>query len=241
MQNKILIGLALTLAVLVFIPLYWATESGRQAEAREQMKAEAFKRGGALYASQCASCHGPGGGGGVGPALKSTRLDEPTLHKIIARGVAGKAMPAFGEEDSGPLNTHQVNDLVVFIKDWESLPLTAIGAEGATPAHVSPAPTSAPAASADRGKAIFEGKCGGCHTIDGLTAGTVGPNLTQIGTVAETRVPGTSAEDYIHQSIVDPSAHLVEGFPDNVMPKNFNTLLSEEQLSDLIAFLLSLK
>jgi hypothetical protein len=40
---------------------------------------------------------------------------------------------------------------------------------------------------------------------------------------------------------VDPNAHVVEGFPENVMPQNFEELLSQEQMEDLVAFLLSLE
>jgi cytochrome c oxidase subunit 2 len=93
-----------------------------------------------------------------------------------------------------------------------------------------------------RGQQVFlNSGCTGCHTISGLSAGTVGPNLTQIGTTAETRVEGQSAEEYIRQSILMPNEHIVEGFPQNVMPQNFGELLSQDQLNDLVSFLLAQK
>ena len=81
--------------------------------------------------------------------------------------------------------------------------------------------------------------CGGCHTIEGLSAGVVGPNQTNIGSMAETRIPGMSAEDYIRESILDPSAYIVEGYQDNIMPKNYDELIEADQLDDLVAFLLA--
>jgi hypothetical protein len=49
-----------------------------------------------------------------------------------------------------------------------------------------------------------------------------------------------SAEEYIRQSILDPSAHLVEGYQD-LMPKAYSQTLNPEQLNDLVAFLLAQK
>jgi hypothetical protein len=34
---------------------------------------------------------------------------------------------------------------------------------------------------------------------------------------------------------------VVEGYPDDVMPKNYSELLETEQITDLVAFLLSLR
>ncbi len=49
----------------------------------------------------------------------------------------------------------------------------------------------------------------------------VGPGLLSIGERAVGRVPGLTAADYLRQSIIDPSAYVVEGYGD-LMPKNFS-------------------
>ena len=102
--------MALTLIIAIGIPLYWATAAGRQEAARERQQAEAVGRGAELYSLACASCHGSKGEGKIGPALKGSTLDRNVLEKIIARGIAGTAMSAFGEEDGGPLKRHQIKD-----------------------------------------------------------------------------------------------------------------------------------
>lgn len=82
--------------------------------------------------------------------------------------------------------------------------------------------------------------CSTCHSLEpGVTV--VGPSLAGIGSRAGSAVPGLSAEEYIRQSILEPDAHLVEGFPAGTMPKVWGTELSEEQLNQLIAYLLTLK
>jgi hypothetical protein len=61
-----------------------------------------------------------------------------------------------------------------------------------------------------------------------------------VGETAAARLPSMSAEEYIRQSILDPSAHLVEGYQD-LMPKAYSQTLNPEQLNDLVAFLLAQK
>ena len=53
---------------------------------------------------------------------------------------------------------------------------------------------------------------------------------------AVTRVEGLSADEYLHQSIVDPSAYVVEGY-DDIMPKDFGQKFSEQDLADLVTFI----
>ena len=81
--------------------------------------------------------------------------------------------------------------------------------------------------------------CATCHLTDSENT-LIGPGLKNVGIRAQTRIPGMTAVEYIHQSIVDPSAYVVEGFPDNLMPHVFGDIFTEEQIQDLIAYLMTL-
>jgi len=84
--------------------------------------------------------------------------------------------------------------------------------------------------------------CSACHSLDGsVSAGTGSsraPSFQGISERAGDRVPGLSAVEYLRQSIVDPAAYVVEGFED-FMPKTFRLLISEEDIDNLVAFLLT--
>jgi cytochrome c551/c552 len=104
-----------------------------------------------------------------------------------------------------------------------------------------------PAGSAQAGEKLFkqatignQAGCGSCHSLD---AGVilVGPSLAGIGSQAEKRVSGHSAQEYLRQSILEPNAYTVDGFAANIMPLVWSDELTGEQIDDLIAFLLTLK
>ena len=266
LQLEIFLGtIFVSLTAIVFV-IYGLNEESRMARFEVEHQAQAIEVGGALFESNCTGCHGPKGEGipGLCPPLNdryffTDRLREVgwagTLEDyIVATISAGRmastrpsefagqgvpAMPAWSDHYGGPLRDDQIRNIAAYVMNWEATALQQVVLEEL------PTPTPSAEELADpvaRGRQVFLDRgCGGCHTVDGLTAGTVGPILTNIATVAETRVPGQTAEDYIHESIVNPSAHVVEGFPDNVMPKNFEELISQEQLNDLVAFLLSLE
>ncbi len=82
--------------------------------------------------------------------------------------------------------------------------------------------------------------CITCHYANS-EAQLIGPGLLNIGTRAETRVAGESAYDYLHTSIVNPSAFVVPGFPDQLMPQTYKDLWTEEQINDIIAYLMTLQ
>lgn len=91
------------------------------------------------------------------------------------------------------------------------------------------------------GEAIYNG-AGGCTACHGL--GTRAPNLLSgegglgaIGARCGDRVPGTSCKQYLHESLVDPNAFVVEGY-NPIMPDMSRTL-SEQQVWALVAFLQS--
>lgn len=68
------------------------------------------------------------------------------------------------------------------------------------------------------GEQIFKtkGTCEVCHRIG--EKGMRAPDLAGIGARAAKRKPGYSAKQYIIESLLDPGAYLVEGYP-NIMPR----------------------
>jgi mono/diheme cytochrome c family protein len=79
--------------------------------------------------------------------------------------------------------------------------------------------------------------CSTCHTLDGTAL--VGPSLQGYAANAQTRIEGTSAEDYTHTSIVQPATYLVSGYG-NAMYTQYAQRLTPQQIADLIAYLLTL-
>ncbi|PJF41031.1 MAG: hypothetical protein CUN54_03085 [Phototrophicales bacterium] len=108
--------------------------------------------------------------------------------------------------------------------------------------------TSESIGDAEHGRVLFhevaEGAplaCATCHNTDSEER-LVGPGLLNIGTRAATRVEGQSAIEYIRTSIIDPNAYIVEGFGNpSPMPTGFGDAFTEEDLNDLIAYLLTLE
>lgn len=49
--------------------------------------------GAATYKSKCAACHGAGGEGKVGPALKGTSLSEDDIVAVLTKGNDAKKAP----------------------------------------------------------------------------------------------------------------------------------------------------
>lgn len=98
------------------------------------------------------------------------------------------------------------------------------------------------ASGVERGKALFQDSgigCYLCHTVNGA-GGLRGPDLVDVGKVAATRKSGLSADEYLRESIVNPSAYLVANYPP-IMPANFGDRLSGDQIDDLVAYLKSPK
>jgi mono/diheme cytochrome c family protein len=261
LQIEITIGLLLVLISSFVMVVYGVLETDRLSSRDSEILGESIEKGADLFENNCAPCHGAQGKGIAGIAPPLTEADfftermtavgwNGTLQDyIIATVSTGRpvstrpqlyvgagvpAMPAWSQQYGGPLRPDQIRDISNYILSWEELALA--GGEIiplATPTPVAVTPES-------RGQAVYaEMGCGACHTISGISAGTLAPNLTQIGTVAETRVEGMTAEEYITQSILDPNAFVVEGFQPDLMPKDFGEKLSDEQLADLVAFLLA--
>ncbi len=132
-------------------------------------------------------------------------------------------------------------------------PTTAAAVAPTTAAAAAPTTAAAAAASTSTGTgdatagatlfgAIPNGQisCSICHNIAPGSGVLVGPSLSGIAATAATRVPGQSAEQYLRNSILTPSAFVVTGFTDGLMPQTFSAALTPQEVDNLVAYLLTL-
>ncbi len=91
---------------------------------------------------------------------------------------------------------------------------------------------------AEAGREVFISTgCGSCHTLqEAGTDGVVGPNLDE-SLVLDAEAAGAQLADYVRTSIVDPDSVVMPQFSGGVMPTTYESQLSDEQLDDLVAFL----
>jgi len=103
-------------------------------------------------------------------------------------------------------------------------------------------------------KILTKAACVTCHTIPGIEGaiGKIGPKLEE-GTSAPRRLrspeykssPGggkaKSVREYVTESILNPSAFVVPGFPDNQMPKEFGKLLDAGAVNKIVDYLSQLE
>jgi len=96
---------------------------------------------------------------------------------------------------------------------------------------------------ANKGRQLFESKaCISCHVLSGIPSatGTIGPPLDRLATTAETRKPGMGAAAYIRESIKEPNAYVVPGYPSPTLMILPNPV-SDSEINDLVAFLMTQK
>jgi cytochrome c551/c552 len=105
-----------------------------------------------------------------------------------------------------------------------------------------PTPAFAPNSPEGRGFALFSGKgrCATCHSLSPDTV-IVGPSLAGIAASAGTREPGMSAADYIEESILSPDQFKVPGFEKVQMDMTLAKTLTYDEISEIVAYLLTLK
>jgi sulfur oxidation c-type cytochrome SoxX len=260
-QLEIVLGTILVLLSAAIVIVMGIREPQRLADYVIQQRGRQIEFGAGVFTTNCTRCHGSQAQGitGIAPSLRdehffNERIAEVgwggTLEDYIVAVVTtgrqistrpelyvggGKpAMPTWSDRFGGPLRDDQIRAVAAFIMNFEQY------ANGELPTPVPIGPLVDESTPEGRGQAIFtQAGCIACHTITGISNGTVGPVLDGLADRAGDRVAGLTAEEYIHQSIVDPNAYVVEGFPPDVMPQNFAELLTEEQIQDLIAFLMA--
>jgi mono/diheme cytochrome c family protein/plastocyanin len=134
-SNARWIGFLATIIVVLFVVVYYFYELGaplgltkaRLAEELDAQQVTAVERGYNLFEANCARCHGQNGEGGVGPVLNDQEklfqhLNEDYLRNVLnvgGRYVCGNAnsvMPVWSNENGGPLNYRQIEEIIAFIR-----------------------------------------------------------------------------------------------------------------------------
>ena len=135
---------------------------------REAAEGSDLATGGALFAQNCASCHGELGEGGLNPARAGDIIapistaeylrtrDDRTLQAIVSQGQPNFGMSPFAESFGGPLKDEEVNAIVAFMRAWEENPPVELPPD--TPS--SPQPTAS-------GREVYEELCAQCHGSSG--------------------------------------------------------------------------
>jgi mono/diheme cytochrome c family protein len=87
--------------------------------------------------------------------------------------------------------------------------------------------------------------CTACHSVDGVTGGKVGPTWKGLfGSQREFKggEPAIADEDYLRESMLDPTAKIVLGFEknDTGMP-SYAGVLTGEQIEAIILYIKALK
>jgi len=225
--------------------------------------------GAPIFLEHCSPCHGNQGEGVSAPPLRNNQFiqtaQQQAIFAVIAGGRPGTAMPAWLQANGGPLVDAQINNVIAFLRTFQKVaplpsatplppeptetPLPA-GAPTPEPAQPSlpggPGPAARMTGDATRGKPAFGLYCSTCHGPEGQTGipnpdsddGIV-PALNPIDpTLAnpDPKVFATNIDLFIeHGSVPAGPSPLI------AMPSfGDSKILTDQQIADLIAYVMSL-
>ena len=216
------------LAALVALAIVAFTACGRDEDDLSNGKAE--------FVQKCGTCHELGRAGTqgqTGPSLDAAfraalqeGMNRDTIEGVVHRQIANVRR-----------NSKMPADLVTG-QDARDVAAYVAYATGKTGEDAG-ALAQAGLAGATTGEQIFTAAgCGGCHQLSRAgSSGNIGPSLNELASAAGDREKGKSAEQYAHESIVDPTAYTVGGFGKGVMP-SYEGKLTDKQLDALVKYLL---
>ncbi len=185
-------------------------------------------RGRQLFIQNCGTCHTlaqAGTSAQIGPDLdasfaeaRASGQDNDTFEGVVQAQIANPR-----EIDENVPNYNEVfmpADIVTGqdAEDVATYVASVAGVPGAAPPQLAP-------------PELFTERCGSCHALAAAgTSGTTGPDLDEV-------LAGQDAK-YIEQAIVDPNSEITQGFGPDIMPQDFGTSLSPEELRGLVKYLL---
>ncbi len=185
-------------------------------------------RGRALFQQKCGTCHTlaqAGTSANIGPNLdaafaqaRADGMDNDTIEGVVQTQIESPRVIEEGVQNydrvfmPAELVTGQdAEDVATYVGSVAGVP-------GAKPPELPP-------------NELFTESCGICHTLKAAgTSATTGPDLDQVLT-------GKDAA-FIEKSIVDPNSEIAQGFSAGIMPQDFGTTLTPNDLQGLVNYLL---
>jgi mono/diheme cytochrome c family protein len=177
-----------------------------------------------------------------------------------------QAMVAWSQTAGGPLRSDQLEDLTLYIMNWDKgsnwtledllavrqHPRIPIDSASVVLADVEVVGSRTPldeimvnleefVGDPQAGEALYNGAqfaCAGCHMVAAVAPLTEGTwTRTLEVRLAEPQLAGYTGEMYLVESIIHPNDYIVPGYPAGVMPLNYGDRLTYQQLADLVAYL----
>jgi Cytochrome c2 len=267
-QTRLFFIVGTTLFAVVFIVL--TIDSHRQFPrlTHEELLTDQVVAGKHVWhRKDCVNCHTLlGEGAYYAPDLtKITQLrGEPYLRQFLKDPSRFYSEEQHGRLMPNPnLSDQEVGDVIAFLTwvshiDTNGWPPRPILVSAATPLGITlgtPAPGAASTNPIALGEALFRQSppaCFACHSTQ-PDVKLVGPSLAGIGARAADVMKSAgykgkarTAEEYIRESILEPSAYVVPGPTfsaggQSIMPAVFQSVLKPEDIDHLVAYLATLK
>jgi len=170
-------GIVFLFMLALAFPVFRLYEPEQRAEARETHAAFLADQGSDLFEVNCSSCHGPGGLGGLGPAVGALEFlqsaDDDAIFQLISVGVIGTDMVSYSSDQGGPMTNTQIEAITTYLRSLEE--------EAAS----NPMWRTPLANEALTGRDLFTMACSRCHGIDLGGIEDVGPSIDGRSDAAE--------------------------------------------------------
>lgn len=226
--------------------------------------------GAAIYQSHCSTCHGVQGEGVDGPALRNSQYVRTAGYQevfdTIANGRAETEMPAWLQDNGGPLTSDQIQRVFAYLQTLQRVsllptatpapeePADSSGSGGPAPEPARPSiegdpgPAATMIGDAASGRILFGSVCAPCHGPEGGaevglpnpgTEDGVVPPLNPIDPSLVSQDPATFATNL--DLFLEHGSVPAGPSPRLMMPAfGDSDMLSDAQLADLIAYVMYL-
>ncbi|MDE2750349.1 MAG: c-type cytochrome [Chloroflexota bacterium] len=178
-----------------------------------------------------------------------------------------EGMAAWSQTAGGALRQDQIEDLAEYILNWDKgagwafedyISVAQYGkplADGSLPSEPPPPPAGdnvlgilarweadEVAGSAVSGESLYDKEfgCTDCHRDGASAPDTIG-TFTRVTSERLTlpQFAGYSFEQYVIESVVRPGDYVVDSYSSGLMPANFGARMTDQQLADIVAFLMT--